>query len=141
MKKSLYFIGSLLIIIFLSGCGSSGVICSSNANSNGIKIEQKYILNHSKDTITNIEVRKSYSFKDKQKFESFGTVINYTISNMETIKNDHIKFSSKKGSKSYSTRLVVDMKKITDEELTTLGLNKKLSEFKATLENQGLVCK
>jgi len=41
----------------------------------------------------------------------------------------------------YITKLSVDMNKATTEELTDLGLNKNLEEFKTTLEDQGLSCK
>jgi hypothetical protein len=141
MKKLFSLI--LLITLFTTACGIKGthVTCTSNTTVNGMTIKQEYILSYAKDSVTNVEINKSYSFTDEKKFESFGVVINNTVSNMKSISNDHIKFSNNTNNKTYSTKLTVDMKKSTKDELSTLGFNKNLTDFKTTLTNQGLTCK
>ena len=141
MKKILSLV--LVVTLFAAGCGKNDqrVVCTSNATANGMTIEQEYILDYAGEGISNVEVNKSYAFDKDDAFKSFGTVINNTISNMKEAENDYIKFESNEKNKKYTTKLTVDMQKATSEELTTLGLNKNLEEFRTTLEGQGLTCK
>ena len=140
MKKLLSLV--LVVTLFAAGCGKNDqqVVCTSSATTNGMTIEQKYVLDYAGEGISNVEVNKSYAFDKDDAFKSFGTVIDNTISNMTGVENDYIKFESSEKGKKYTTTLTVDMQKITDEELTTLGLNKNLEEFRTTLEDQGLKC-
>ncbi len=141
MKKLLSLV--LVVTLFAAGCGKKDqqVVCTSDATNNGMTIIQKYILDYAGEGISFIEVDKSYAFDKDEDFESFGTVIDNTITTMKESENEYIKFESSKKGRKYTTKLTVDMNKATTEELTKLGLNKNLEEFRTTLKDQGLSCK
>ncbi len=139
MKKILSLV--LVVTLFVAGCGNKNqVVCTSDATNKGITITQKYILDYAGEGISNIEVNKSYAFDEDERFESFGTVMNNTVTTMKESENEYIKFESSKKGRKYTTKLTVDMNKATTEEITKLGLNKNLEEFRTTLEDQGLTC-
>jgi len=142
MKKGLGVIVSVILIMLMAGCGDREpkVVCTSDATNNGMTIKQEYILKYSGKNITNVVVTKSYAFDNNDNFKTFGTVIDNTVSNMNEMKKEYITFTSTKENKKYTTKLDVEMAKITDDELTKLGLSKELSKLEETLENQGLVC-
>ncbi|MGI6325044.1 MAG: hypothetical protein ACOXZS_03795 [Bacilli bacterium] len=143
MKKR--YLISLLLLICLVGCASIGghkLTCTSIGKGPAMTIDQKYVFRYEEDTITNVEVTRSYIFDKKEDFDSFKVVIDYLTEGMKNYKNKHIKYDIYKSKNKYTTRLNVDMPKATDDELGLLGLNdRQLSKFKATLEKQGLVCK
>jgi hypothetical protein len=118
------------------------LICSSKSNSDGVKIEQNYSINHNDDTVTNVTVTKLFAYDDQAKFDTFKDVVaKGTDANMSKLANANIHFSSNINNKTYSTKLQVNVANANKSELTKLGLNKSLAKTKTDLESQGLVCK
>jgi hypothetical protein len=143
MKKRCGIFIVLLLIISITGCsiGKANLQCTSKGSAGDIGIEQTYIIYYNKENVSSVNVTKTYNFEDKTTFKSFKTVINNTTSNMNSMNKDYIKFDVLEKSQKYITTLQVDMKSITNEELETLGLSKKVSDLKQKLEDQGLICK
>lgn len=143
MKKNIGILVFAMLAITISGCtlGKQHLQCTSEGSASDISIEQTYNVYYLKDTISNVTVIKTYTFKDKKTFDSFKTVIDNSATNFNSLNKKYIQFSILEKSQKYITTLKVDMKDITSDELSALGMSKKVSDFKQQLEAQGLTCK
>jgi len=150
MRKSIKMFILMIMMLSIVGCGNQNnssnnknnkLICESEGKSGDIKIVQKYTLDYDKDIVTKVKQKKVYSFYNEEEFKSFKNIIDSTINDMKELENNHIRYKSKEGTKSYTLELIVDMTKATNEELESLNLNKDLNELKNNLELQGLTCK
>ncbi|MFA5603342.1 MAG: hypothetical protein WDA12_00590 [Bacilli bacterium] len=139
MKKRLWL--TIIMIILITGCGEKKLTCTSNGKTEDMTIKQKYFLTIEDKNITKVKSEKEYIFKSNDLYNSFETVVNHSKSNIEELDNSKIKFNTKKTKDSYKLTMEVNMKDVDEEEITSLGLNKNLDEFKKTLEEQGLTCK
>lgn len=140
MKKIIFTMVS--IVFLLTGCGGDKKLtCTSNAKTDDMEIKQKYVLTTEEKNITQVKSEKEYIFKNDDLYKSFETVVNHSKTNIDELDNSKIKFNTKKTKDSYKLTMEVNMKDVDEKEITSLGLNKNLDEFKTILEEQGLTCK
>lgn len=134
MKKKII---SVLILLIITGCGNK-ITCKSTGGTDELKITEKYVIEYNDDYITNLYIKKSYKFKDKQKYINFEKIINNAVKSLD---QKNIKVSVKKKNKKYTLVQDYNFSAIDDEQLQTLALIRNKNEFISQLEGNGLKCK
>lgn len=132
MKKILIAIS----LLTLTGCGQK-LICTNNTETETLKIEEKLIITHQINKVTNVETDVTYTIKDENIKESFKKTFetikeNYNKENInykEEIKDNIYKFNVK-----YSPE------KLDEETLNNFRSAKKFKKYKEKILEQGMKC-
>lgn len=126
----------LAVLILLTGCNNK-ITCKTEGSTEELKTEQTYKISTKNNSITKVEVKKTYSFKTQNKFENFENLMKKTV---ET-KDENIKSSYKKKNKEYTLTEVYNIENMTDERLEELNIKRSKKEYIDILKSQGLTCK
>lgn len=135
MKKTVSII-MLSMLLLLTGC-TKQMTCTSKGNADDITIIQEYKIKYEKNVIKNISAEKIYKFENKEKFESFENLMDYTASQQQ----ENIEIEYKKKNKKYILKQKFDMEKLSDEQVEKYGLTKDKDTFVNSLKESGLQCK
>ncbi len=144
---ALAIIGIVLIVALFSlgyGMISGGdrLICSSNNDNNGIKIERNNIINYNNDVVSKVVIESKYEYSNQADFNKFKSVIiPGTDSNYSALENDNVTYDSTTKDKTFSFTLNVNLKNLNKEDIEKIGISKSLKEIKTIFESQGLACK
>lgn len=122
-----------LMLFLLTGCGNK-IICKTIKSD----VSEVYKIKYNDNIITNIEIIKTYKFKDKSEFKNYEPMMQYTV---KSNTDDNVKSSYKKKYKKYILKQVYDIGNIDDDDLLKYGLSKNKEELINNLKNSGLTCK
>jgi hypothetical protein len=117
----------LVILLSIKAINANKLTCSSGNESNGVKIEQKYAINFSKDTVKSVTITKMFAYTDQKQFDAFkSVVIPGNDSKMNELKNDNIRYTSSVKDKTYRTETTINVDKASKTDIAEVGVDKSL---------------
>lgn len=144
MKKLMVFMLMFAAFCF-TGCGQKSLNCSyvNNANTE-LQITQNIITSFQNDSMTKMDMRIVQDLSDNY--------AGYADEIAKSLKEEYAKYDNKEGlkvsvvsqNKKVILTLMADFNKMdeqTKSEFNVVGTGQKMSEVKASLEEQGYTCK
>jgi hypothetical protein len=121
------------LLFSLTGCGNT-MVCKTKDTS----ISEKYVIKYDDSKIVGLKTEKVYKFETSDEFKSFEVFMKHTENSND---NDNVEVSYKKKNKKYILTRVYKLDKISDDELSDLGISIDKDTMINVLKNKGLSCK
>ena len=133
----------ILIIIIILCLGSKSVTCKQTNDINGVTNNNVIVIKYKKDAVREVETTYDYTAKDKNSKQVLGQ-IKESIANLQKVYKDveGVTFKDVKSEDEYYKFIqTIDFKKISDENLAKVGIEKSYSKAKGNYESAGFKCK
>lgn len=144
MKKYLVVGLAVVMMGFLTGCGSNTKTLKCTMDQNVAMMDMKQTINvtFKKDTVTKMEVIQDVKVSDS--YSSYMEEIEKSLKEeMDSYKEKGLKVETKTNGNNIKVTMVADLTKMSDEEKEGLDLvdaKGKMSDAKKAFEDQGYKC-
>lgn len=140
----------IIIILFITGCGSKKMICNLDVDNGdqGYQLSSKYVIHYRNNYVQKVEITETYSSQNSSILDYFGKYLKTTSHNF---KNNYgnIEYSQVKKNKSliYKANInysKIDVKKLIENNDISKDQVKNnmimISGMKETYESKGAIC-